>query len=46
MNHAVVWVSPEKNFAVLVTTNRTSAERAVDSFCEKLIEAWLAKPAE
>ena len=46
MNHAVVWVSPEKNFAVLVATNRTSAERAVDSFCGKLIEAWLAKPAE
>jgi CubicO group peptidase (beta-lactamase class C family) len=46
MNHAVVWVSPEKDFAVLVATNRTSTERAVDSFCEKLIHAWLAKPTE
>lgn len=43
MNHAVVWVAPEKNFAVLVATNRTNSEKAVDSFCGKLIEAWLAK---
>ncbi|MCU0712786.1 MAG: beta-lactamase family protein [Pirellula sp.] len=43
MNHAVVWASPEKNFAVLVVTNRTGAEKAVDSFCGKLIQAWLAK---
>ena len=41
MNHAVVWASPEKDFAVLVVTNRTSAERAVDAFCAKLIRAWL-----
>lgn len=46
MNHAVVWVSPEKNFAVLVATNRSSAERAVDSFCEKLIQAWLVDRAK
>jgi CubicO group peptidase (beta-lactamase class C family) len=43
MNHAVVWISPEKNFAVLVATNRTSTEKAVDSFCGSLIKAWLAK---
>jgi CubicO group peptidase (beta-lactamase class C family) len=43
MNHAVVWVAPEKDFAVLVATNRTSSERAVDSFCGKLIQAWSAK---
>lgn len=43
MNHAVVWVAPEKNFAVLVATNRTSSEEAVDSFCGSLIKAWLAK---
>ena len=43
MNHAVVWVAPEKNFAVLVATNRTSTEKAVDSFCGNLINAWLAK---
>ncbi|XZE22219.1 serine hydrolase domain-containing protein [Pirellulaceae bacterium SH449] len=43
MNHAVVWVSPEKDFAVLVATNQSKAGGLLDPFCAKLIEAWVAE---
>jgi CubicO group peptidase (beta-lactamase class C family) len=46
MNHAVVWVSPEKDFAVLVATNQSKAGGLLDVFCAKLIQAWVAGRAD
>lgn len=46
MNHAVVWVSPEKDFAVLVATNQSKAGGQLDVFCAKLIQAWTAEQSD
>jgi CubicO group peptidase (beta-lactamase class C family) len=43
-NYAVMWISPEKKFAVVAATNMggTSAEKACDEACALLIERVLA----
>jgi len=40
MNYALVWAAPEKGFAVLVVTNRSSAHQAADEVASSLINAW------
>ena len=43
MNYAVVWMAPEKDFAVLVVTNQggTKAAAATDTVCSALIQRYL-----
>lgn len=46
MNYASVWVVPEKGFAVLTVTNRSSAHKASDEVASGLIKAWVAETEE
>jgi hypothetical protein len=43
MNYCVVWVAPEKNFAVLVATNRggDGAPEGLDRVCSAMIKKFL-----
>jgi len=43
LNYSVAWLSPERDFAVLLTANRggTEAAAACDEAAGSLIEAWL-----
>jgi len=45
MNYAVAWLSPEKNFAVLVATNRGSdgAAEGLDKICGLMIDRFLGR---
>lgn len=45
MNYAVAWVAPEKNFAVLVATNRggDSAAEGLDKICGLMIDRFLGR---
>jgi len=44
MNYCVVWVAPEKNFAVLAATNRggDGAPEGLDRVCSETIKKFLA----
>ncbi len=46
MNYCVVWVAPQKNFAVLVATNRggDGAAEGLDKVCAMMIKRFLAAP--
>jgi len=46
MNYAVVWVAPQKNFAVLVATNRAGdiATQGLDKLCGMMIQRFLTEP--
>ena len=43
MNYAIAWVAPEKNFAVLVATNRggDGAAEGLDKVCGLMIDRFL-----
>lgn len=43
MNYAVVWIAPERNFAVLVATNRGGdrADEGLDKVCGAMIDRFL-----
>jgi hypothetical protein len=45
MNYAVAWVAPEKNFAVLVATNRggDGAAEGLDRVCAAVIDRFLRR---
>lgn len=45
MNYAVAWVAPEKNFAVLVATNRggDGAAKGLDKVCALMIDLFLRR---
>jgi len=44
MNYSIVWVAPQKNFAVLVATNRAGdgAAEGLDKLCGIMIRKFLA----
>lgn len=46
MNYAVVWVAPQRNFAVLVATNRAGdgAAEGLDRLCGMMIQRFLTNP--
>lgn len=46
MNYAVVWVAPQRDFAVLVATNRAGdgAAKGLDKLCATMIRKFLADP--
>ncbi|MEM9418692.1 MAG: serine hydrolase domain-containing protein [Planctomycetota bacterium] len=41
MNHAVVWLAPDKGFAALATVNQSGTHAATDQAVSGLILAWL-----
>lgn len=41
MNHCTVWIAPAKGFAILVCTNRSAQEKAVDEVTSLLIQECL-----
>ena len=45
MNYSVVWVAPEKNFAVLAATNYggDGASEGLDRVCSALIKKFLSR---
>lgn len=43
LNHANIWLAPEKGFALLLTTNQSTAHRATDEVATGLIIAWLSQ---
>ena len=46
MNYSVVWVAPEKDFAVLAATNRGGdrAAEGLDKVCARMIDLFLGRP--
>ncbi len=43
MNHAVAWVAPLRNFAVLIVTNRGGQSRACDEVASAIIQQHLTR---
>jgi hypothetical protein len=46
MNYCAVWLSPQKDFGVLVATNQggKQADIAVQEACQTLIEFFMSTP--